>query len=72
VAQFAHNLIAGPIKPINLGLPLADLAVTGRRAFGDFVLRRHREGGAVEAAAMAELTEPRRNHALTKCPESGR
>jgi alpha-beta hydrolase superfamily lysophospholipase len=33
----------------------ADLAVTGRRAFADFVAKLPREGGPIEAAALAKL-----------------
>jgi pimeloyl-ACP methyl ester carboxylesterase len=42
--------------PTGLGMAFADLAVTGRRAFGDFVSNAPQEGGPIEAAAMAKLS----------------
>jgi len=42
--------------PTGLGMALADLAVTGRRAFGDFLWTVPQEGGPIEAAAMAKLS----------------
>jgi hypothetical protein len=57
VATYEHDL--------GLGLPgfgtaLADLAVTGRRAFADFVAKAPREGGPIEAAALDRLTKAQR------------
>jgi pimeloyl-ACP methyl ester carboxylesterase len=47
-----------PAAPANLGMALADLAVTGRNAYTDFVVRRPREGGPgglIETLATARL-----------------
>jgi pimeloyl-ACP methyl ester carboxylesterase len=47
-----------PAAPANLGMALADLAVTGRNAYTDFVRRRPREGGpggVIETLATARL-----------------
>jgi pimeloyl-ACP methyl ester carboxylesterase len=52
VAQVQEAL--GPVPP-GLGLARADLAVTGRRAFSDFVSKIPQEGGPIEAAATAKL-----------------
>jgi pimeloyl-ACP methyl ester carboxylesterase len=50
--QVQHELSPGSV---NLGMAMADLAVTGRRAYMDFALRRPREGGIIELGAMARL-----------------
>jgi pimeloyl-ACP methyl ester carboxylesterase len=42
--------------PTGLGMALADLAVTGRRAFADFSSSVPQEGGPIEPAAKARLT----------------
>jgi hypothetical protein len=47
-----HELSPGSV---NLGMAMADLAVTGRRAYMDFALKRPREGGIIEGGAMARL-----------------
>jgi pimeloyl-ACP methyl ester carboxylesterase len=52
--------------PTGLGMALADLAVTGRRAFADFVSIVPQEGGPIEAAATAKLS------ALRAAPRLGR
>ena len=53
VAQCQHHLIP---SPQNLGMALADLAVTGRVAFADFAGLRPQDGGPIQAAALARLT----------------
>ena len=53
VAQVREDLSPRPRR--GLGMALADLAVTGRRAFNDFVIKAPHEGGPIEAAAMARL-----------------
>jgi pimeloyl-ACP methyl ester carboxylesterase len=50
--QVQHELSPGSV---NLGMAMADLAVTGRRAYMDFALQRPREGGIIELGAMARL-----------------
>jgi pimeloyl-ACP methyl ester carboxylesterase len=62
VAQVQHypGVSGGllPPSPASLGMAFADLAVTGRRAYMDFILRRPREGGPgglIESAVMARL-----------------
>ena len=53
---FSRGLL--PAAPANLGMALADLAVTGRNAYTDFVRRRPREGGpggVIETLATARL-----------------
>jgi pimeloyl-ACP methyl ester carboxylesterase len=52
VAQVLEDLSAAPT---GLGTAFADLAVTGRRAFRDFVSTKPQEGGPIEAAATARL-----------------
>jgi pimeloyl-ACP methyl ester carboxylesterase len=42
-------------SPVNLAMAYADLAVTGRRAYMDFVGTRPREGGFIEASATNQL-----------------
>jgi pimeloyl-ACP methyl ester carboxylesterase len=57
VAQVRHALVPSPQGfDLGLGMAFADLAVTGRRAFADFVGKAPQEGGPIEAAAMAKLT----------------
>jgi hypothetical protein len=57
VTQVQQALVPSPQGlDVGLGMAFADLAVTGRRAFGDFVSKVPQEGGPVEAAAMAKLT----------------
>jgi pimeloyl-ACP methyl ester carboxylesterase len=51
-AQVRDHLSPGSV---NLGMAMADLAVTGRRAYADFVGTRPREGGIIERGAMARL-----------------
>jgi pimeloyl-ACP methyl ester carboxylesterase len=52
VAQCRHHLIP---STRNLGMALADLAVTGRVAFQDFVNISPQENGPIQAAALAAL-----------------
>jgi pimeloyl-ACP methyl ester carboxylesterase len=53
IAQVLEDLSPAPT---GLGAAFADLAVTGRRAFSDFVSNVPQEGGPIEAAAGARLT----------------
>ena len=53
VAQVQEDLSRAPT---GLGMALADLAVTGRRAFADFASNVPQEGGAIEAHAKRKLT----------------
>jgi pimeloyl-ACP methyl ester carboxylesterase len=52
VAQCLHHLFP---RSRNLGMVLADLAVTGRGAFADFVAHPPRDGGPLLAAALTQL-----------------
>src|SRR6266487_2618209 len=54
VAQVQETLSPSPRK--GLSMALADLSVTGRRAFADFDSRVPQENGPIEAAAMAKLS----------------
>jgi hypothetical protein len=55
VAQVQEDL--SPRRPRKgLGMAFADLAVTGRRAFADFVNKVPQEGGPIEGAATAKLS----------------
>ena len=57
VTQVQQSLVPSPQGlDLGLGMAFADLAVTGRRAFGDFVSKVPQEDGPDEAAAMARLT----------------
>jgi pimeloyl-ACP methyl ester carboxylesterase len=57
VTQVQQALVPSPQGlGLGLGMAFADLAVTGRRAFGDFASKVPREGGPIEAAAMAKFT----------------
>jgi pimeloyl-ACP methyl ester carboxylesterase len=49
-----HGAPPPPVR--GFGNAFADLAVTGRNAFADFKAKAPQEGGAFEAAALAELT----------------
>ena len=52
VAQCQHHLTP---SAQNLGMALADLAVTGRVAYGDFASTNPQSGGPIEAAALARI-----------------
>lgn len=57
VTQVQQVLVPAPQGlGLGLGMAYADLAVTGRRAYGDFASKVPKEGGPIEAAALAKLT----------------
>jgi pimeloyl-ACP methyl ester carboxylesterase len=63
VAKHKDNLVSKAPLPRGFlpgfGLALADLAVTGRRAFADFVAKKPQEGDQFETDALAELRRQR-------------